>query len=530
MTPQETQLAQMTQTEKTETPPEAQTLAAIDIGTNSIRLLIGQLTPDGRIDILEKAYRTVRLGQDSFRKGRLERTTMHAAVSILREFKRMLELYKVKHVWTVATSALREARNADVFCDRVLMATGLTVDIIDGPQEGRLTVTAVRAALNDKPPSLGKHTLICEVGGGGTILTVLNRGSIEASHNLGLGSIRLQEILGTGEQSSEPTSELIQNEVNATLASLEGLIALKSIRNLFIIGSDARFAAARAGRQLPNHKFSAISRKAFDKFVDTIRTLSIEQLMVQFSMGYNDAETLAPALMIYQTLLHETGAAKVVVASITMRDGLLLELARRSQKQEDPGFGREVIQSALSIAEKYKVNLLHAQRVADCAVRLFDELTREHGLGPRHRVLLEAAALLHEAGTFVASRAYHKHTYYLVANSEIYGLNHHEVQIVAHVARYHRRSAPKPSHLEYMSLPQESRIVVNKLAAILQLAKALDISDVRQADQLKLRLEPDAMTIFVPGLANISLRKRSLEMRSDMFENVFGIRLDFEGT
>lgn len=128
---------------ETATPSDVlEPLAAIDIGTNSIRLVIGQLLPDGQIEILEKAHRTVRLGQDSFRRSRLERVTMQTAVSILREFKRMLDLYKVRHVWTVATSALREARNADVFRDRVLMATGLSVDVIDGPQEGRLTVTA----------------------------------------------------------------------------------------------------------------------------------------------------------------------------------------------------------------------------------------------------------------------------------------------------------------------------------------------------------------------------------------------------
>ncbi len=508
---------------------QAEPLAAIDIGTNSIRLLIGQLMPDGGIEILEKAHRTVRLGQDSFRRGRLEPETMHTAVSILREFKRMIDLYKVRHIWTVATSALREARNADVFCDRVLTATGLQVDIIDGPQEGRLTVSAVRSALNDKPPSLGTHTLICEVGGGGTMLTALDHGQIDAAQNLGLGSIRLLEILGAGELSGESANELIQNEINATLAALEGQISFKSIRTVFIIGSDARFAAARAGKKLPNPRFSTISRKAFDKLVDMIRPLSLEQVMAKYGVGYNDAETLSAALMIYQTLLRETSAAKVIVASVTMRDGLLLELARRCRHQDDPGFGREVIQSAMAIAEKYKVNLPHAQRVAACAVRLFDVLAKEHGLRTRHRTLLEAAAMLHETGTFVASRSYHKHTYYLVANSEIYGLNHHEVQIVAAVARYHRRSAPKPTHIEYMSLPQESRIVVNKLAAILRLAKALDISDVRQAEQLTFKLSQDAMTVFVPGLANISLRKRLLESRNDMFEHVFGLQLEFEG-
>jgi len=518
----------MTQTETQETPP-VEPLAAIDIGTNSIRLLIGQLMPDGGIEILEKAHRTVRLGQDSFRRGRLEPETMQAAVSILREFKRTIDLYKVNHVWTVATSALREARNADVFCDRVLSATGLGVDIIDAPQEGRLAVMAVRAALNDKPPSLGTHTLICEVGGGGTMLTALDHGQIEAAHNLGLGSIRLREALGAGELSGESANELIQNEINATMASLEGLISLKSIRTFFIIGSDARFAAARAGKKLPNPKFSTLSRKAFDKLVDAIRPLSLEQVMAKYGVSYNDAETLSAALMIYQTLLHETSAANVIVASVTMRDGLLLELARRCRHQDDPWFGREVIQSATAIAEKYKVNLPHARRVAACAVRLFDELAKEHRLGQRYRTLLEAAALLHEVGTFVASRAYHKHSYYLIANSEIYGLNHHEVQIVAAVARYHRHSAPKPTHLEYISLPQESRVIVNKLASILRLAKALDISDVRKAEQLTFKLTQDKLTVFVPGLADISLRKRLLESRNDMFEHVFGMELDFEG-
>lgn len=506
----------------------AELLGAIDIGSNSIRMVIGQLLPDGSIEVLEKAQRAVRLGQDAFRRGQLDRVTMQGAVSILREYKRRFESYPVRHVWTVATSAVRESRNADVFVDRVLMATGLDVNIIDGPLEGRLTVSALRSVLNAGSPAIGAQTLITEVGGGSTMLTVLEKGEIESSQSLGLGSIRLQEVLGTMGLPSLQVMDLMRNEIVSVLSSVESVMALKDVRTFFAVGADARFAASKIGRKSKNPAFTLIVRKDYDKFVETIKGLAIEQIVADFDLTYAEAETLLPALMVYQELLHATKAKEMIVSSVSMRDGLLLELARRSRGRQDTNFGKEVIQSAQAIAEKYRVNLHHARRVASCAVRLFDELQSEHQLGIRYRVLLEAAALLHEIGTFVSTRAYHKHTYYLIANSQIYGLTRTEDLLVANVARYHRRSAPKPSHPEYMSLSRENRMVVNKLASLLRLAKALDVSDIRDIDQLKCDLQQDTLTIGVPGMAETSLRKRSLEIRSDFFEDVFGLKLEFK--
>lgn len=506
----------------------AELLGAIDIGSNSIRMVIGQLMPDGSIEVLEKTQRAVRLGQDAFRLSHLERVTMRAAISILREFKRRLESYSVRHIWTVATSAVRESRNADVFVDRVLMATGLDVNIIDGPLEGRLTVSALRSALTGDSPAIGTQTLITEVGGGSTMLTILENGEIESSQGLGLGAIRLQEVLGTAGLPSSQVVELIRNEIVSVLASVQRVMSLKDIRTFFAIGADARFAASKIGTLTANPAFSIIRRKAFDKLVETIKGLSIEQIVADYDLPYADAETLLPALMVYQELLHTTKVKEIIVSSVTMRDGLLLELARRSRGQQDATFGKEVIQSTLAIAEKYRVNLHHAKRVASCAVWLFDEMQSEHRLGIRYRILLEAAALLHEIGTYVSSRAYHKHTYYLIANSQIYGLTRNEDLVVANVARYHRRSVPKPSHTEYMGLSREDRVTVNKLASLLRLAKALDVSDVRDVEQLKCDLEADTLTIRVPGMAETSLRKRSLEIRGDFFEDVFGLKLEFK--
>lgn len=507
----------------------SQTLAAIDIGSNSIRMTIGQLNPDGAFDILERANRPVRLGRDCFRYFRLTPATMRAVVNILREFKRRIDEYQVQHIWTVATSAVREARNADVFLDRILMACGLQVQIIDASQERRITVSAVRAAMNGSQMSFAAgQMMICEVGGGSTTMTIMHRGKVISSHSLVLGSIRIPEMFGSEGRSTTQIVELIENEIDSVLATVKSLVPLGRVKTFIAVGGDARFVASRAGQQMDNPQFHRIRRQAFEEFVQSHRNQTVDQLALQSDMSYSEAETLLPALLIFQSLLRLTRVKEVIVPAVSMREGLLLELSRRCRGQEDESIAQEAIQSAMALAEKYRVNLHHARRVADCALRLYDEMKSIHGLDARARLLLEVAALLHECGTFVSTRAYHKHTFYLVANSEIYGLLPKEVAVVAHVARYHRRSIPKISHLEYTALAQESRILVNKLAAILRLAKALDVMNIRQIERLRCVLDQDSVRIQAPNLSDESLVKRSMEIHSSMFEDVFGLNLELE--
>lgn len=509
-------------------PNQVGPLAAIDIGSNSIRMTIGQLLSDGQIEILEKVHRPVHMGQDTFRFSALEPETMRAAVSILREFKQRLDQYQIKHVWTVATSAVREATNADVFLDRILTATGLEVDIIDASLERRLTVLAVRSILDQRQPTIGVQTLICEVGGGSTMMTILRRGKLIASQSLGLGSVRLQETLGAGTRQASQLSELMENEIASALASFEGLIPLGQVRTFFAIGADARFAAAQAGKVMPNPSFHSITKPAMEKFVEWIKSTSVEKLIMQSEVSYTDIETLLPSMLIFRDLMHSTKAKELIVPSVSMRDGLLLELARRCQGQADADSSQDVVQSALILAEKYKINIHLSKRVAQCALRLFDELKPVHKISSRARLLLEVAALLHEAGMFVSTRGYHKHTWYLIANSEIFGLTRLEVAIVAHVARYHRRSVPKTSHVEFMSLPRESRILVSKLAVILRLAKALIVADIGQIDQIQCKLDQNTVKLFVPGVPDTSVSKQSVEIHGNMFEDMFGYNLEIE--
>jgi exopolyphosphatase/guanosine-5'-triphosphate,3'-diphosphate pyrophosphatase len=188
----------------------------------------------------------------------------------------------------------------------------------------------------------------------------------------------------------------------------------------------------------------------------------------------------------------------------------------------------EVIQSAQVVGEKYRTDMAHAQHTRMLAVRLFDELAAEHRLSDRHRLLLEVAALLHEIGTFVSSRAYHKHSYYLIANSEILGLTQDELVMVANVARYHRNSRPKPSHTDYMSMSREARLVVNKLAALLRVADALDVSRTQSIREFRCRIDNNGFVISVPAGLDLILERRSLAEKADMFQEIYGLDVVLE--
>ena len=212
------------------------------------------------------------------------------------------------------------------------------------------------------------------------------------------------------------------------------------------VGGDARFAAREIGEPTESADLTLVDKAAFDKLVDRCVRYTAEELSKRHGLPFAEAETLNPALLVYQSLLAETKAQRMIVSNISMRDGLLLELAREVTGKEDEVLLKGVIQSATSIAEKYRVDLNHAETVADLAVELFDLYQPDHGLGSRPRLLLRVAALLHEVGGFVSSRAHHKHSEYLIVNSELFGLNRAETSIVAEIARYHRRSPPKASH------------------------------------------------------------------------------------
>ncbi len=509
---------------------QVETVGAIDIGSNSIRMVIGEVAADGRIEVLERLNRAARLGQDTFRRGRLSGGLMRTAVNILRDYRRLLDFYRVERIRAVATSAVREATNADTFIDRIYVATGIDLEVIDPSEETRLNLAALRQTVGNAL-DIGKATaLIADVGGGSTLLTVLKKGELASSQSLQLGSVRLQEAVVALNEPPERYADLMLNQIQNVVSAVAAALPLKKARVLVVVGGDARFAARQAGQATAAEQLVEISRANFNKLVRSLRSHTPEELARDYRISAAEAETLVPALLVYQSVLQATSAPRLLVSSITMRDGLILDLARSATGQEDQALAEGAIRSAEAIAAKYFADPDHARYVADTTVRLFDELQLEHGLKPRHRLLARVAGLLHEVGGYVASRAHHKHSYYLIANSEIFGLTREETLVVAHVARYHRRGLPKTAHTEYMSLPREARMVVSKLAAILRVADALDRAHGQQISDITCKRENEEFVIYVRGVADLTLERRAVKSKGDLFEDIYGMKVRVDET
>lgn len=506
----------------------AKAVAAIDVGANSLRMVIAQVLSGGRIEVLERLQRAVRLGQDTFRRGRLGGESMRSALQVLRDYRQVLDLYKVEKIRAVATSAVREASNCDTFLDRVFMATRLQVEVIDTSEESRLTVSAVRKAVEHAQGIDQDQTLIVDVGGGSTLLSILLKGEIATSQSLRLGSIRLQEMFSTSEQSPHRSAELLRQHISNALSTLQNSLPLNEIKSYVAVGGDVRFAAREIGQPTESADLAIVDRCDFDEFVRRCEGYTPDELSKRHGIPFAEAETLNPALLVYQALLHKTAAARMVVSHVSMRDGLLMELAREVTGQEDEALLAGVIHSAAALAEKYHVDLNHARNAADTAVRLFDFLQADHGLGARYRLLLRVAGLLHEVGGFVSSRAHHKHSEYLISNSEIFGLNRDEISLVALIARYHRRGAPKVTHPLYMSQARETRMIVNKLAAILRVADALIRGNPRRTQDIRFLRQGDELIVGLPGTGDILLEQRAVAAKGGLFEEVYGMKIRIE--
>ena len=504
------------------------TVAAIDIGTNTVRMVIAEVDADGNITPLEQLQRAVRLGQDTFRTGRLTGQTMRAAVAIMRDYAKLLHLYDVTLVRAVATSAVREAVNADTLIDRINMVTGISIDVIETSEESRLTVSAVRNVVGKTLDEAEGNTLIVDVGGGNTLITLFSQGAILSSQAVRLGAIRIQETLGTSEDTPKRQVELFRQQAARETSYLAGIGSLEDTHTFIGIGSDVRFAASKIGQPTLSDDLISIDRGDFDKFVANCARYTPEKLARKYGIPFAQAETLIPALITYQTLLRKTMAEQLIVSQVSMRDGLLLELAREVTGREDKELQQSVLRSAKSIAKKYHAEMEHATCVSELSVQLFDELQADHGLSNRMRLLLRVAGILHEIGGFVSDRAHHKHGFYLVNNSDVFGLSREELRIVAHVVRYHRRSVPRPSHTDYIVLPRPTRVTINKLAAILRVADAISRSRSHTAKDFQFERHGDDLLVLVRGASNMTFEQRALAEKGNLFEDVFGMSVHLE--
>ena len=508
-----------------------ETVAVVDIGASAVRLVVAEIAPGRPPFIVEEVVRGVSLGKDTFSAGRIGSGAMEAALRALEGFKRLMDEHGASRYRAVATSAVREASNADTFLDRVLVRIGLHVDVIDVSEESRLVYLAVRDCLAGHPALAAAHALLVEVGGGSADITLLAGDRPKYSGVYALGSVRLRQSLRQWAGDRERRVRLLTRNIGNVIRDIDRDIPMQSAEYMIALGGEVRLAAHELV-DAPEGSVCEVARDAFIEFCSRVEKLGEEEIVERFGLSPGDAEALVPALLVYRALLIETSATGITVPPASLRDGLLVDMAAPlgvAQPGSLADFGRQVLASAEALGEKYRHDSVHGRAVAFLATRLFDELKDEHGLDARDRLLLEVAALLHNIGVFVGLRAHHKHAQYLIQASEIFGLSSDDRAIIANIARYHRGGMPQQSHLPYMALDRVERVRVNKLAALLRIANALDAEHGQKVQDVHVRASDGAWLLEVQGVGDLAMERMKVDARADLFHDVFGRSLSWRG-
>lgn len=496
-------------------------MAAIDIGSSGIRMDVAETRPDGTIRILDSLKKGVQLGREAFTEGHLSQGTIRAACEALRDFKRVMDTYGVARYRAVATSAVRESANSETFLDRLLMSSGLDVEVIDGPEENRLTLSAVMESLRGASDLEQARSVMVEVGGGSTDVALLNGGELLQSGTFSLGAIRLRAEVSAGSSRREQQVRLLKRQIASFISHIKREMDIKDAVHFIALGGDVRLAAHILNPK-QNERLSFIPKDSFSEFADSTSRLTVDGIIQKYSVPYLDAETLVPALLTYGQLLKETQAQQVIVSDANIRAGILQDLAPAEQGKRLKRLSLQILSAARSLGRKYHYDENHAERVRGLSVRLFDEIRTEQRMTDTHRLYLEVAALLHDIGLFVSSRSHHKHSQYLIASSELFGLRRSELEIIANIARYHRRALPQRSHLPYISLDRDERMIVSKLAAILRVANALDKDHLQKVMDLKISREGDQVVLVAQNISDMAMGRLALASRSDFFTEIFG--------
>jgi exopolyphosphatase/guanosine-5'-triphosphate,3'-diphosphate pyrophosphatase len=485
-------------------------IAAIDIGTNSINMIVVQVRTDLSFEVIDREKEMVRLGAGGLDGRKLTPEAMHAALQVLSKFRRLAESHKVDEVIAVATSATREAENGGEFLQAITQETGIRPRVISGTEEARLIHLAAVYGVSVSD----NLAVVIDIGGGSVEVTRGAGQAIDLGRSFKLGVIRLTErFVNTDPIESRDERKLVRH-IDAEIGKYLHQIARAGFER--VIGTSGTIlslgAVASASDGLPpgaplrNRRFTA---KQIHRVRKELVALDLEKRLRVPGLEPRRADLAVAGAILLDEILKRLGAAEITLCDLSLREGLILDYISRHRKeivQADryPDVRRR---SVFELAERCHYYPEHSQHVARLAVALFDQTRPIHGLTDVEREWLEYAAILHDTGILISYEGHHKHSYYLIKNGDLRGFEPDEIETIALVARYHRLATPKRKHEGFRDLRRRARRSVRALAAMLRLAESLDRSHAQAITGLELhdRGDDDLLQLRTSGDAELEL-------------------------
>jgi len=495
--------------------------AAIDIGSNSIRMEAAEVATGQPTRVLASDREVTRLGESVFRAGAVSEEAMAASCAVLARMAALYRKLDVVGVRAVATSAIRDTKNQKDFLERASAAAGSPVEIISGREEARLIHLGVQSGW----PQTGKRVLIVDIGGGSAEIVAAEDGQLQEAFSRPLGAVRLRESFLKNDPPAVRELHQMREYIREKLAP--------AVRRL----SGRKWDRAIATSATASAVASAVARVARSKRegIDRLRmpTAEVRRLHVKLAelnlagrrkvtgIGPRRAEIIVPGVAVLLEFLQEFHLPAAYYSRAGVRDGIIADLAARNVGAELSRLSRDQRLEVERLGRRYGVPTEHARQVASIANALFTGLAPLHQLPPASGKLLEAAAYLLDVGHFVSSTGHHKHSYYVVSNSDLAGFTERERLLVANLCRYHRKSLPGPAHGAYQALAPEERRMLLMTIPLLRLADNLDSGHEQRVSGVDCRLRDGEVTVEVRARGDIDLEQWGAERAGDAFRQVY---------
>jgi exopolyphosphatase/guanosine-5'-triphosphate,3'-diphosphate pyrophosphatase len=544
-------------------------LGAIDIGSNSIHLVVAQAIPGQHLGMIDREKDMIRLGAGTLRLHRMSRKKIDRAITVLKRYKQVCEAQHVDHIIATATAAVREAHNADEFIERVKREAGLDVSILPGIEEARLIALAVSEVTDFN----GRRALIVDIGGGSTELIVTAGAEPDLLLSVRLGAVRLAEKFVTTDPISDKQRRKLVSTIEADLTRVAWEV--KSAGYDFAIGTSgtivnlvnlvSSWEGDRSPAELgidPFHR--TITLEQLKRANRRLWRMTNRQRSLLSAIEERRSDIIVPGGLLLEATMTEVGAESITSCDWALREGVILDYLVKNEPVEYPNLQGALIpafqftgsvedrersptgeerrflnvrmRSVLSVARRYDYDARHSHHIAALAVQIFDETRAIHGMGISERELLEYASLLHDIGYHIAHNNHHRHSLYLIKNSEMPGFTGEETAIMATIARYHRGSSPlgqrarraTGEHDDFRLLDRRQQEIVIGLAAILRMADGLDRSYSQKVSGLLLEAAGKRLSLYVRSEENCTLEIWAASRKAKWFEKAFRVSIRFK--
>lgn len=456
--------------------PHQMRIAAIDLGTNSVHMIVVQVRPDLSFEVIDREKEMVRLGAGGLDGKALTPTAMAAALQALHKFKRLADSYHVDEVIAAATSATREAENGGDFLADIEHQTGIRARVISGTEEARLIHLAAAYGVDVGAES----AVVIDIGGGSIEITLGTAANVRLARSFKLGVIRLGERFVRSDPLNDRDERRLVKHITRDIDEYAGRVVRHGFKRVIgtsgtILALGTLAAGAKPGADLRNRQIAA---KQIHILRQDLVASDLQSRLRMPGLDPRRADIVVGGAVLLDTILRRLGAKELILCDLALREGLVLDYiqsnqARIAQAERYPDVRRR---SVVELAQRCNYWSAHAQHTATLVLSIFDQTRSLHGLSDRERDWIEYATLLHDIGNHISYGRHHQHSYYLIRNGDLRGFTPEEVEAIGLIARYHRRGSPKKSDDGYKELPRAMRRAVQVGAALVHLAEGLDRS------------------------------------------------------